>query len=191
MASFLNNLQMLWEEHGQRPWWWWWQLCIILWYSGECCVVTANGMLLSQVEISCDVRQKRWQCKDMHQEWNALSFIKKRRRTWLRSHSTLLSWPVQVGFLFWGWSIYWKCNEEMRQLMSCLLTLLKPCFINSLPGIGITAMYILLLVNKSTRDYLRIGNCAGTTMGIMVNITVQFLILWNWWKWKTVQFKNM
>ena len=37
--------------------------------------------------------------------------------------------------------------------INCLLTSLKPCFINSLQGIGITSMFILLLVKKSTRDF--------------------------------------
>ena len=77
---------------------------------------------------------------------------------------------------------------EMRQLMNCLSILLKPCFINSLQGIGIISMFILLLVKKSTRDCCRIRNCAGTTMDIMVSQIVWFLTLWRWRKWKIFQF---
>ena len=55
----------------------------------------------------------------------------------------------------------------------------------------INSMFILLLVNKSTRDLWRIGNYAGTTMGIIIKMTVQFLILWKWWKWNTYLFKIM
>ena len=56
--------------------------------------------------------------------------------------------------------------------MKCLSTSFKSCFINSLPRKGITSMFIQLLVNKSTIDLLRTGNCAGTNMEIMVRQTV-------------------
>ena len=60
---------MMWEECVKTPWWWWWRLCIILCYSWQCNAVTANGRLLSQVEISCDV----W-----HKNVNARKFIRNR-----------------------------------------------------------------------------------------------------------------
>ena len=58
----------------------------------------------------------------------------------------------------------------MRELMICLLTSLKLLFIKSLHRIGITSMFILLLVNRSTRDHCRIGNCAGTADSLISDI---------------------
>ena len=78
-----------------------------------------------------------------------------------------------------------KRDETAHELN---LKTMKQCFMNSLPNIGITSMFIHLLVNKSTRDHLRIGNCADITLNILVRQSVWFLMLWRWKKWKTFQF---
>ena len=78
----------------------------------------------------------------------------------------------------------------MIQLMHCLSALLKTCFINSLTGIGIASIIICLLL-KRLRDDSRIGIYAGATMSILVKMTVRFLILRKWRKWKSFQFMKL
>ena len=61
-------------------------------------------------------------------------------------------------------------RDETAHELSC--NIIEVMFHKFIKGIGIISMFILLLVNKSARDHLRIGNCTGTTMDIMQHITV-------------------
>ena len=182
MASILRSLADI------RPWWWWWRLCIILLYSWECNL---------SLPIACYYHRLKSVVMFCTKNGNTKKFIMNRllhplsreedqpdfNHIWLcLPDQSKLDFVLEMNNIR---HVQWT---SMRQLMNYLLTSSKPCFVNLLPKIGITSMFMCLLVTKSTSNLWRIGNCIGTMIDIMAMQTVSFLILWRWRKWKTFQF---
>ena len=176
---------MLWYESVQRPWWWLRKLSIIFFYSWGCNAVIANGMIITSCfQLWCLVQKWATQqnssgiwCFILHQE-------KKKNLILITFNFALLTNPSWILVLEMINTLYVQ-QKGMRHLMNCLLISWKPCFNNSSSRIGITSIFIQLLVNKATQDLWRMGHCVGKTMDIIVRQTVQFLLLWRWRKWVT------
>ena len=168
---------MLWKECVQRPWWPWWMLCTIIFYFWRFNAVTANDMLLSQVEINA------MQGKFI---LNSLLYPSLREKEEPDFDHIWLCSPYQskLDFCF-GDDQYIACainrDETARKLCFSIMKVMIHQFIAR----NRYCFNVYIFIGHRTRYVWRIGNCAGTTMDIRVRQTIQFQILWEWRKWKT------
>ena len=94
-----------------------------------------------------------WKCNKIHQEYFA-SFLIKRKEPNL-DDIQLCSPDQSKSNSCFGNDQYTVCAMNKNETTHKL-------------SFTISSMFIHLLINKPTRDHWRIGNCAGTTMDIMV-----------------------